>query len=202
MITQATIDQLKEHFGHRTFTGKDIAAYLELPDYRGSGGMIKFMNRQHLVTRTVDGYQFVNGMAPAPAEPAPAESFIETPELTTTAIMIKVSGYYISPRTILIVDTLQEGKVVIHTSILEIDGETKHPRNKKLTFTRPHAPDEYRAIMAWLHDNSTTPDMTSADAHAAIQLAEEAGTKLRDAQEEIKTLKSKIAQFRALLGDV
>ena len=101
----------------------------------------------------------------------------------------------------MIVDTLQAYKVTIHTSILEIDGETKHPRNKRLIFTKQHAPDEYQAIMDWLASHSETPPVAPEDTQAALQLAEEATTKLRDAQEEIKTLKHKIASFRALLGD-
>ena len=186
---------LKSAFDSHPFRGADIARVLGMRDFHGSGTVIKALTRRNLITKTIDGYRFKNGTEPHadPQSNTVLESFAPT--------IIKVHGYYINPATILIVDTLQQDKVVIHTSILEIDGETKHPRNKRLIFTRQHAPDEYAAIMGWLASHSETPPVAPEDAQAALQLADEATTKLRDAQEEIKTLKHKLAQFRALLGD-
>lgn len=53
-----------------------------------------------------------------------------TTERITPAHFVRIGGYYFAQGTILLADTLQDGKVVLHTTILEIDGETKHPRNK------------------------------------------------------------------------
>ena len=112
---------------------------------------------------------------------------------------LKVGGYYLHPDCILIVDTLQDGKLVLHTSIIEIEPESKHPRNKKLIFTRQHAPTEYAAIVAWLGGN-TPPPASDAERDAALQLAEEAEKKLAAAQLRIEELESAIAPLRALIG--
>lgn len=112
---------------------------------------------------------------------------------------LQIGGYYLHPDCILIVDTLQDGKVVLHTSIIEIEPESKHPRNKKLIFTRQHAPSEYAAIVAWLGGN-TPPPASDAERDAALQLAEEAEKKLAAAQLRIEELESAIAPLRALIG--
>ena len=112
---------------------------------------------------------------------------------------LQIGGYYLHPDCILIVDTLQDGKVVLHTSIIEIEPESKHPRNKKLIFTRQHAPTEYAAIVAWLGGN-TPPPASDAERDAALQLAEEAEKKLAAAQLRIEELESAIAPLRALIG--
>lgn len=111
---------------------------------------------------------------------------------------LKVGGYYLHPDCILIVDTLQDGKVVLHTSIIEIEPESKHPRNKKLIFTRQHAPAEYAAIVAWLGGNA--PAVADPEREAALQLADEATQKLIAAEARIKDLEAAIAPLRALMG--
>lgn len=194
-MTTWTPDQLKAHFGHDEFKGKDIVEFLQLPTYHSSGGIIRSLSHQKLITQTAHGYQFTNGTTPPPV------AVTATAELTTPGCLIKVNKYYIAPATILIADTLQDGKVVLHTSILEIDGETKHPKNKRLIFTQQHAPDEYAAVLAWLRANAGMPHVDPNDAQAALQLAEEATSQLAEARKEIATLKTKIAQFRALLGE-
>lgn len=193
-MTQWTPEQLKDHFGDREFRGSDLSAYLHLDDFRSSGSIIKQLKRDHLITQTIKGWRFGNGTEPHADLTASAV-------LESTPTIIKVHRYYINPSAILIVDTLQADKIVIHTSVLEIDGETKHPRNKRLIFTKQHALDEYQAIMGWLCANSNTPPTAPEDAQAALQLAEEATARLTEAHKEIASLKAKIAQFRALLGD-
>lgn len=111
---------------------------------------------------------------------------------------LKVGGYYLHPDCILIVDTLQDGKVTLHTSIIEIEPESKHPRNKKLIFTRQHAPAEYAAIVAWLGGNA--PDLADPEREAALQLADEATQKLIAAEARIKELEAAIAPLKALMG--
>ena len=111
---------------------------------------------------------------------------------------LKVGGYYLHPDCILIVDTLQDGKLVLHTSIIEIEPESKHPRNKKLIFTRQHAPAEYAAIVAWLGGNA--PAVADPEREAALQLADEATQKLIAAEARIKDLEAAIAPLRALMG--
>lgn len=194
-----TVDQLQGHFGQAEFSGTDFAAVAGLKNYRGSGAILASLVRKRMLDKTKHGYRLhSNGTVPATPIP-PTEQPV--PVATSTPCVIKINGYYIAPRAILIVDTLQNDKVVIHTSILEIDGETKHPRNKKLIFTRQHAPDEYQAVIAWLRENADVPipATQSEDTQVALQLAEEATVKLAAAEKEIEALKKKVAQFRALL---
>lgn len=124
-----------------------------------------------------------------------------TTELISPARFVKIGGYFIAENTVLIADALQEGKVTLFTTILEIDGDTKHPRNKKLIFTRQHSPDEYRATIAWLNAMAGEPALAvpSMNEQAAMQLAEEATTRLASANKQIEELKAKIAQFKTLL---
>lgn len=126
---------------------------------------------------------------------------VATAELVTQPTMYKIGGYYIHHDAILIADTLQDGKVTLYTTILEIDGETKHPRNKKLLFTKQHAPDEYRACLAWLADMAGAPRLeTSDNERAAMELADEATKRLAAANKEIADLKSALAPLKALLN--
>lgn len=204
MTSQAwTPEQLQEHFGHREFNTKDIITFLQLPSFHGVGGVIKALNNQHLVDRTMHGYRFRNGTA-VDSNAMPVVAPDEQPAgavLASGTLMIKAKDYYISPGTILIADALQADKITLFTSVLEIsdDTTTKFVRSKKLIFTKQHAPDEYAAVMAWLRANSDTPASTPDDAQAALQLAEEAQAKLTLAREEIAQLKTKIAQFRKML---
>lgn len=134
-------------------------------------------------------------MQSAPAQP----TAIAVAELATPVHgRLKVGGYYLHPDCILIVDTLQDGKVVLHTSIIEIEPESKHPRNKKLIFTRQHAPAEYAAIVAWLGGNA--PALADPEREAALQLADEATQKLIAAEARIKELEAAIAPLKALMG--
>lgn len=131
----------------------------------------------------------------------PNESAANAAELIAPSRFVKIGGYFIAENAVLIVDALQEGKVTLFTTILEIDGETKHPRNKKLIFTRQHSPDEYRTTIAWLSAMAGEPMTTapSMNEQAAMQLAEEATTRLTAANKQIEELKAKIAQFKTLL---
>ena len=122
--------------------------------------------------------------------------------LITPAHFVKIGGYYFAQGTILLADTLQADKVTLHTTILEIDGETKHPRNKKLLFTRQHAPEEYYAVLAYLSAASGVPTADpSMNEEAAMALAEEATKALAAAQEQIKELRTKLDKFKAVLAD-
>ena len=135
-----------------------------------------------------------NGAAPS-AETA-------TTERITPAHFVRIGGYYFAQGTILLADTLQDGKVVLHTTILEIDGETKHPRNKKLLFTRQHAPEEYHATLAYLSAASDAPPADpSVNEQVAMQLAEEAAAELANANKQIEELRAKLEKFKAVLAD-
>lgn len=123
--------------------------------------------------------------------------------LSTPGPVRKIGGYFIHEHALLIADVMQAGKIVLFTSILEIDGDTKHPRNKRVIFTQQHAPEEYRACMAWLESLSGA-DAPASDTErdAALQLADEATQKLIAAQAEIAELKAALAPLKALLGKV
>lgn len=132
---------------------------------------------------------------------APALSIEPVTEPATETRIRKIGGYYIHENALLIADVMQAGKVVLYTTILEIDGETKHPRNKRIIFTQQNAPDEYRAMLTWLGDLSDRPaDVATANEQAALQLAEEATSKLAEAENRIKELESALAPLKALLG--
>lgn len=121
--------------------------------------------------------------------------------LSTPGPVRKIGNYFIHEQALLIADAMQAGKIVLFTSILEIDGDTKHPRNKRVTFTQQHAPEEYRACMAWLESLSGVDAPTSdAERDTALQLADEATQKLIAAQAEIAELKAALAPLKALLG--
>lgn len=125
-----------------------------------------------------------------------------TTERITPAHFVRIGGYYFAQGTILLADTLQDGKVVLHTTILEIDGETKHPRNKKLLFTRQHAPEEYHATLAYLSAASGAPPADpSVNEQVVMQLAEEAASELANANKQIEELRAKLEKFKAVLAD-
>lgn len=130
----------------------------------------------------------------------------QQPATTVTAIAVggamrKIGGYYIHENALLIADAVQDGKLVLHTTILEIDGDTKHPRNKRIIFTRQHSPDEYRDCLAWLTSLCGSDASASNDERdAALQLADEATQKLIAAQAEIAELKAALEPLKALLG--
>jgi hypothetical protein len=120
-----------------------------------------------------------------------------------TQTMQKIGGYYISENTLLLVDTTQTDRVVIHTTLLEIDRETKHPRNKRLLFTLANDPKEYHGILAWVDRLAGTPiDVTSTvNEHAALQLAAETEQKLVAANKRIEELEAALKPLRALLNN-
>ena len=126
--------------------------------------------------------------------------------VTTLAVggaVRKIGGYYIHENALLIADAMQDGKLVLHTTILEIDGDTKHPRNKRIIFMRQHSPDEYHACLAWLASLCGSDAPASNDERdAALQLADEATQKLIAAQSEIAELKAALEPLKALLGKV
>lgn len=122
-------------------------------------------------------------------------------ELVTPPRFVKIGGYFLAESAVLLADTLQDGKVTLYTTVLEIDGETKHPRNKKLLFTRQHAPDEYNATITWLYGASDAPTpTTSENEQAAMQLAEEAMQQLKAAKQRIQELEAALAPVKALLN--
>lgn len=134
---------------------------------------------------------------------------IDTPETqprnvqaTSDGSMQKIGGYYISANAVLIADVTQAGRVVVHTSLLEIDRETKHPRNKRLLFTQVNDPIEYKAMLTWLDQLAGVPIelITNANELAALQLAEEMQTKLTAANQRIAELEAAIAPLRSLLN--
>ena len=137
-------------------------------------------------------------IAPKPQQPA-----IAVTTLAVGGAVRKIGGYYIHENALLIADAMQDGKLVLHTTILEIDGDTKHPRNKRIIFTRQHSPDEYRACLAWLESLCGSDAPASNDERdAALQLADEATQKLIAAQSEIAELKAALEPLKALLGKV
>ena len=116
--------------------------------------------------------------------------------------MSRIGGYYIHESAVLIADVMQDGKVTLFTTILEIDGDTKHPRNKKLLFTKQHAPTEYRETIAWLKSMASEPIDTAddTDRETALQLAEEATQKLIAAEKKIADLQAKIDSIKIAMN--
>jgi hypothetical protein len=140
----------------------------------------------------------------APAQPTPSpvvEPSAVSAELTTTCAMRRIGGYFIHEQALLVADALQPGKVTLFTTILEIDGETKHPRNKRIIFSQQASPDEYRATLQWLAELSSTPaPAADAERDAALQLAEEYETKLRAAENKNAELEKALSGVRSLLN--
>jgi len=191
------MDELKAHFGDREFTGKDLATHLGL-NWQSSGAMIKELKNNGHIYSTPGGWRFrVN---PVPAQIATPITAAEP--LVMPARMARVGGYYIHESAVLIADVMQDGKVTLFTTILEIDGETKHPRNKKLLFTQQHAPTEYRATIAWLKSMASEPIDTAddTDRETALQLAEEATQKLIAAEKKIADLQAKIDSIKIAMN--
>jgi len=198
--------QLKTAFGDREFTGTEAAPVIGLKSYHGTGMIFSALLYRHMLQKTQNGYRVASDNGTAPALEAPQTSTPNPPnpvttELATTPRLIKAGGYYIAGEAILIAGCHERDKVVLYTSIIEIDGVTKLSRNKRIVFNRQQEPDEYAAIMAWLRANANEPQTSPEDTHAALQLAEEATGKLTVALAEIETLKGKLAQFRAMLQD-
>lgn len=133
---------------------------------------------------------------------------IETPQNNTSSnqesfgSMRKVGGYFISENALLIADALTVGRIVVYTTILEIDRETKTPRNKRLIFTQQNDPQEYRLMVTWLATLAGSPIETieTANEQAALQLADEATTKLAAAIKQIQELEAALAPLRKLLN--
>lgn len=195
--------KLKDAFDYREFTGTEMAPILGLKSYHGTGTILLALMSRNMIDKTKRGYRLSNGTAPVlePTISTPI-AYEPTPIVPQpTAAYIKAGGYYIASPAILIAGTHEKDKVVLYTSIIEIDGVTKLSRNKRIVFTKQQEPDEYAAVMAHLRINSATPDTTPEDITAALQLAEEASAKLALANKEIESLKTKIAQFRAVLGE-
>jgi len=202
--------QLTAAFGDREFTGTEAAPALGLKSYHGTGMIFSALLYRRMLQKTANGYRVAsdNGTVSAPEAPQPIarDSVAQlTAELVTTSRLIKAGGYYIAGEAILIAGTHERDKVVLYTSIIESETDpvtkAKLTRNKRIVFTRQQEPDEYAAIMAWLRANASEPQTSPEDAHAALQLAEEATSKLTTALAEIETLKGKLAQFRAMLQD-
>lgn len=116
--------------------------------------------------------------------------------------MQRIGGYYISETTVLLADVTNAGRVVVHTSLLEIDRETKTPRNKRLLFTQQNDPIEYKTMLAWLDTLAGTPIeiVNAANETAALQLAAEMETKLNAANTKIAQLEAALAPLRALMN--
>jgi hypothetical protein len=137
------------------------------------------------------------------AQPAPAiEASAVVTELTTPTSVRRIGGYFIHEQCLLVADTMQAGKVTLFTTILEIDGDTKHPRNKRIIFSQQASPDEYRATLAWLNELAGAPTAPAADAErdTALQLAEEYETKLRAAENKNAELEKALSGVRSLLN--
>lgn len=116
--------------------------------------------------------------------------------------MQRIGGYYISETTVLLADVTNAGRVVVHTSLLEIDRETKTPRNKRLLFTQQNDPIEYKTMLAWLDTLAGTPIeiVNAANETAALQLAAEMEIKLNAANTKIAQLEAALAPLRALMN--
>jgi len=190
------VDELKTHFGDQEFTGKALAAHLGL-NWQTSGAIIKELRNDGYIYSTPGGWRFGMNIVPDLATPITAAEPLVAP-----ARMSRIGGYYIHESAVLIADVMQDGKVTLFTTILEIDGDTKHPRNKKLLFTKQHAPTEYRETIAWLKSMASEPIDTAddTDRETALQLAEEATQKLIAAEKKIADLQAKIDSIKIAMN--
>ena len=196
MVAQ-DVEKLKQAFGDREFTGKDVARVLGLTDFRTSGTIVKTLRRDGLAYQTINGWRFGTPPdAPVKAEyPAPALSA----ELCSAPSLVRIGDLFLHERLLLIASVqFQEASpaIRIHTTILELDPATKHPRNKVLNFIKARDPREYAQAMAWLDSMAGSPP--AAD-DTALELAADLEIKLNAARKEIADLKAKIEAIRGAL---
>lgn len=195
------IEKLKAEFGDREFTGTELALALGLKTWHGSGTMLKSLRRQGLAYQTVNGWRFgappdapVKAEAPAPVKAeAPVQSPCATPPL------VRIGAYYMHERMLHIVHMGQQDgsdAVRFYTSMIEIDPNTKHSRNKVINFVKARDPREYGQALAWLDSLAGKPH--AAD-ETALELAAELEDKLNAAHKEIAELKAKIEAIRGAL---
>jgi hypothetical protein len=139
----------------------------------------------------------ITTIAPVAQEPLPIHASnmpVKAPE--TPAELPKplcVGQYTINPAGWVVADD-QGVRVELFTTALEIDGLTKHPRTKKLTFDNAN---EMRLVRAWLSQQSggifSSTDALEKERDTALELAEASEARAKIAEQ-------KLAQFRALLG--
>lgn len=192
------VEKIKQAFGDREFSGKDVARVLELKTWHGSGAMLKWLRRRNMVYATRNGYRF----GTPSAAPASIQSD-STPVADQTACilppLVRIGEFYLSDKMLLIVHTgNQEGSPALrfYTTILEIDPATKHPRNKIINFVKSRDPREYAQAAAWLDSMAGTPHAVD---ETALELAAELEQKLNAANQEIASLKAKIEAIRGAL---
>lgn len=201
MILQDIV-KIKQEFGDRTFSGKDVAKLLGI-DPRGTGGIFKYMRERGMIRQIKSGvYQFVaSPQVPTPAPIAPAETPSAPPEAASAPVcvaksVVKIGTLYIPETVNWLADTLDTGRVTLHTAILEIDPNTKHARNKRVTFRKDTEPREYAQLVAWLDDLAGEPPNVVDE--TALELAAELEMKLNAANKEIADLKAKIDAIRGI----
>lgn len=198
------IEKLKAEFGDRAFSGVDVARVLDR-DAHGTGGIFKFMLTRHMVRKIRSGaYQFL-GAAPIKGDAAP-DAVISAPpvaigELLSSAAPVALIGeYFFHERMLHVVTTApQEGSPALrfHTTIIEIDPATKHPRNKVINFIKSREPREYAQALAWLHGLAGSP--APAVDETALELAADLEKQLNAAKIEIAELKAKLEAIRGAL---
>lgn len=200
------IEKLKQAFGDREFTGKDVARVLEMKTWHGSGAMLKSMRRAKLIYATTNGWCF--GTPPQNTQPAPVEApivstlpivapVIEPPPIMPS--LVRIGELFIHERTLLIADHARQeasDAVRLYTTIIEVDPATKHPRNKIINFLKSRDPREYAQAIAWL-------DGLAGDPHAAddtaLELAADLEKQLNAARKENADLKSKLEAIQGML---
>ncbi len=201
-ILPQDIEKLKQAFGDREFTGKELAAVLELPTFHGTGWRIKWLRTRDMIHVTNHGYRFgpaikemIAEITPAPAQIAP----VVTSELVCNPpSLVRIGELYLHERMLLIADTARQEAsqaLRIYTTIIEVDPGTKHPRNKVINFVKTRDPREYAQAMAWLDDLAGTPHAVD---ETALELAAELESKLNVANKEIAELKAKIEAIRGM----
>ena len=113
--------------------------------------------------------------------------------------MVLIGNLYLHERLLLIADKTQiDGSPAlrVHTTVIEVDPATKHPRNKVIKIIKSQEPREYAQVVAWLDSLAGLPHAID---ETALELAAELESKLNAAQKEIAELKGKIDAIRGAL---
>ena len=195
MVAQ-DVEKLKAAFGDREFTGKQAAEALGLNAKQNSGALVNHLKGMGVAYKTTNGWRF----GTPPDAPVKADApVIERAPTCAAPSLVRIGDLYLHERLLLIASVqFQEASpaIRIHTTILELDPATKHPRNKVLNFIKARDPREYAQAMAWIDGMAGQPPVVD---DTALELAADLEIKLNAARKEIADLKAKIEAIRGAL---
>lgn len=192
-VTIDMIEQFKTHVGQRDWRATEMAEFFGLNGYRATSSRLIQLRAAGVIMRSGDtAWRFTGAPVTQTAIPMPVSN-----APASTPPMVKIGPLYLHERLVLLADTGEQGRLIIHTTIIEIDPATKHPRNKRITFKQESEPAEYRAALAWL-DSMTGSAPASDD--TALELAAETERKLNAANDRIKELEQQLSIVRSALG--